>query len=345
VSDGDQRAAGAPSPPEAAAPGEGAAGPGAGQGVGRGRPGGRRAGDRPAVTGMVNVAKPAGLTSFQVVRVVRRAFDERHVGHAGTLDPVATGVLPLCLGRATRLVEYLLSEPKTYHAVIRLGERSDTGDLEGTVTAGASALALRAAAVEAALATFVGRIEQVPPMHSAVRHGGRHLYELARAGVEVERQARPVDIHRVALLGFRPGPVAEAEVEVECGRGTYLRVLAADLGERLGTGGVLGWLERTAYGPFRLADAVPLAQLEAAPDPFVHLLPPESAVASLPRVDLLPAGAMAVRRGQGAWLNRPAQLAAGTTVRAHALDGRLLAVGEVHGGHFRPLKVLAPLGG
>ncbi len=309
----------------------------------RSAPGGRRGG--PRVTGMLNVAKPAGMTSFQVVRSVRRIFDERHVGHAGTLDPVATGVLPICLGRATRLVEYLLSEAKTYHAVIRLGERSDTGDLEGTVTAGGSAEGLTESQVAAALTTFVGRIEQVPPMHSAVRHEGRHLYELARAGVEVERKPRPVDIHRAELLRLTPGPVALAEVEVECGRGTYLRVLASDLGERLGTGGVLGWLERTAYGPFRIAEAVALADLEAAPDPAVHLLPPESAVASLPRVELLPAGAMAVRRGSGAWLSRPAALAPGAQVRAHALDGRLLAIGEVHGGHFRPLKVLAPLGG
>ncbi|HUY98399.1 MAG TPA: tRNA pseudouridine(55) synthase TruB [Verrucomicrobiae bacterium] len=299
----------------------------------------------PQVTGVLNVAKPAGLTSFQVVRVARRVLGERHVGHAGTLDPVATGVLPLCLGRATRLVEYLLEEPKTYHAVIRLGERSDTGDLEGTVTAGRSAAEIAREQVAEALATFVGRIEQIPPMHSAVRHGGRHLYELARAGVEVERQARVVEVHRVVLLDWRPGTVAEAEVEVECGRGTYLRVLASDLGERLGTGGVLGWLERTRYGPFRLSDAIPLAELETAADPRAHLLPPEAAVASLPRVDLLPAAAMAVRRGGGAWLSGPAPLAAGTVVRAHALDGRLLAIGEVHGGHFRPLKVLAPLGG
>ncbi len=305
----------------------------------------RSAGPRPVVTGVLNVAKPAGLTSFQVVRAVRRVFDERHVGHAGTLDPVATGVLPLFLGRATRLVEYLLEEPKTYHAVIRLGERSETGDLEGTVVPGSSAAQLTSEGVEAALSTFLGRIEQVPPMHSAVRHEGRHLYELARAGVEVERRARPVDIHRATLLAFRPGPVAEAEVEVTCGRGTYLRVLATDLGERLGTGGLLGWLERTSYGPFRLADAVALADLEVAPDPFAFLLPPEAALASLPRVDLLPAAAMVVRRGGGAWLPRPGPLAPGTVVRAHGLDGRLLAVGEVHGGHFRPLKVLAPLGG
>ena len=306
----------------------------------------RRTGRPPGVTGVLNLAKPAGITSFAAIRDARRALGERHIGHAGTLDPAATGVLPLCVGRATRLVEYILREPKTYRARLRLGETSDTGDLEGEVRRGSSAAGLDRSVVEKAMAGFVGRIEQVPPMHSAVRHQGRHLYELARQGVTVERKPRVAEIHSIRVLSFTPGEVAEAEVEVVCGKGTYLRVLATDLGERLSVGGVLGWLERTAYGPFHLEQAVSVAQLLEADDPRSLLLPPEAAVQGMPRVDLLPGAAAAVQRGQGAWLQRGPQgeLVAGE-VRAHGPDGRLLAVGTLAGLRFQPLKVVAPIGG
>jgi tRNA pseudouridine55 synthase len=306
----------------------------------------RRTGRPPGVTGVLNLAKPAGITSFAAIRDARRALGERHIGHAGTLDPAATGVLPLCVGRATRLVEYILREPKTYRARLRLGETSDTGDLEGDVRPGSSAAALDRNQLEKALEGFVGRIEQVPPMHSAVRHQGRHLYELARQGVTVERKPRLAEIHSIQLLSFTPGEVAEAEVEVVCGKGTYLRVLATDLGERLAVGGVLGWLERTAYGPFHLEQAVSVSQLLEADDPRSLLLPPEAAVERMPRVDLLPGAAAAVQRGQGAWLQRGLQgEQAGGEVRAHGPDGRLLAVGTLAGLRFQPLKVIAPIGG
>jgi tRNA pseudouridine55 synthase len=195
------------------------------------------------------------VTSFQAVREVRRILGERRVGHAGTLDPAATGLLPICVGQATRLVDYLHQQPKRYHCVLRLGERSTTMDLEGEVSRSGDASAVDAAAVREALARFVGDIEQVPPMHSAVRHDGRHLYELAREGLDVERQPRPVTILEARLLELRPGEVAEAEVDVLCGKGTYMRVLASDVGDALGTGGLLAWLERTAYGPMTVADS------------------------------------------------------------------------------------------
>ncbi len=308
----------------------------------------RRSGAPPGVSGVLNLAKPEGMTSFAVIRDARRVLGERHVGHAGTLDPAATGVLPLCVGRATRLVEYILREPKTYHARLRLGELSDTGDLEGEVRRGASAAAIDRDQVEAALATFVGRIEQIPPMHSAVRHQGRHLYELARQGLTVERKARVAEIHSIRVKSFTPGEVAEVEIEVVCGKGTYLRVLATDLGERLGVGGLLAWLERTAYGPFRLEEAVSLEQLLASSDPRALLLPPEAAVTSMPRVDLLPGAAGAVQRGQGAWLQRAPEGPTGSPgqeVRAHGPDGKLLAVGKLAGLRFQPVKVIAPIGG
>ncbi len=302
----------------------------------------------PAVTGVLNLAKPEGMTSFSAIRVARRALDERHVGHAGTLDPLASGVLPLCVGRATRLVEYILRQPKTYHARIRLGETSDTGDLDGQVERVASAAGLTEAQVAAALQGFVGVVQQVPPMHSAVRHQGRHLYELARQGVTVERQARSAEIRSIRLRNFTAGDPAEVEVEVVCGRGTYLRVLALDLGQALGCGGVLAWLERTEYGPFRLSEAVTLEQLTTAAEPRSLLLPPEAALPDLPRVDLLPAASLAVQRGQAVWLQRgPAGggTAQPTEVRAHSADGRMVAVGEVTGLRFRPSKVLLPVSG
>ena len=308
----------------------------------------RRQAGPPAVTGVLNLAKPEGITSFAAIRVAREALQERHVGHAGTLDPAASGVLPLCVGRATRLVEYILRQPKTYHARLRLGQMSDTGDLEGEVRPVASAAHLAQADIETALLDFVGLVQQVPPMHSAVRHQGRHLYELARQGLTVERKARTAEIHSIRLTQFTPGEVAEAEVQVVCGKGTYLRVLASDLGEKLEVGGVLAWLERTEYGPFNLKDAVSLDQLVSAPDPRALLLPSEVVLEQIPRIDLHPAGALAVRRGQGAWIQRPPSEASESValeVRAHGPDGELLAVGELLGLRFKPLKVLLPLGG
>jgi tRNA pseudouridine55 synthase len=299
---------------------------------------------------LLNLAKPEGMTSFAAIKMVRRALGERHIGHAGTLDPAASGVLPLCVGRATRLVEYILRQPKTYHARLRLGEVSDTGDLEGEVRRSESAAHLTEAEVASALEQFVGIVQQVPPMHSAVRHQGRHLYELARQGLTVERQARPAEIHSISLGSFLPGEVAEAEVEVVCGRGTYLRVLATDLGERLGVGGVLAWLERTEYGPFKIGDSVRLDDLMASADPRSFLLPPELALEMVPRIELLPAGALAVQRGQSVWVQRAPDFRAdadppGREVRAHGPDGRLVALGEVTGLRFRPTKVLLPISG
>jgi tRNA pseudouridine55 synthase len=178
-------------------------------------------------------------------------------------------------------------------------------------------------------------------MHSAVRHDGRHLYELARQGLEVERQPRAVTILEARLLDFRPGEVAEAEVDVLCGKGTYMRVLASDVGDALGTGGLLAWLERTAYGPLTVADAVTVEQLEALEDPETALRPLDVAVAFLPRVDLGPAQELQVRRGQPVWVPRLPEPRPRGACRAHNAHGELLAVGELQGNLYRPTKVLA----
>lgn len=289
--------------------------------------------------GILALNKPAGITSFDAVREVRRLLDERRVGHAGTLDPTASGLLPVCVGRATRLVDYMHAQPKTYHCVVRLGERSATMDTEGEISRGSDASAITTADVTAALRLFVGTITQVPPMHSAVRHEGKHLYELARAGVEVERTPRTAVIHSAELVAFRAGRVAEAEVVVVSGKGAYMRVLAADLGERLGTGGLLGWLSRTAYGSLDLSAAVTLDALAQMEEPRLALLPLGIAVSHLPRIDLGPQQATLLRRGQGVWLPRTQQDQRGDCAVFEA-GGELVALGEVQGGLLRPTKVL-----
>ncbi len=211
--------------------------------------------------GILNVNKPSGCTSFSVVGLVRRLSGERRVGHAGTLDPAASGVLPVCLGRATRVIEFLMETTKTYRAEIEFGVATDTGDAEGQVTRRGDASIVTREALLAALKSFQGEIEQVPPMFSALKLGGRPLYELARAGVTVERQARKVTIYGIELVGWEP-PIAN--VRVDCGRGTYIRSLAMDLGEKLGCGAHLRSLVRTRVGQFDIARAVPLAELESA---------------------------------------------------------------------------------
>lgn len=300
----------------------------------RGRPPAR-------VHGILPLNKSAGMTSFDAVRQVRRILAERRVGHAGTLDPSATGLLPICVGQATRLVDYLHQQPKRYHCVIRLGERSDTMDLEGTVTPVADASHVTEPAVRAALVRFEGDIQQVPPMHSAVRHEGRHLYELAREGVEVDRGPRTVHIASIRVIGFRPGSVAEVELDVVSGKGAYMRVLASDLGDLLGTGGLLSWLERTAYGPMRIEDALTLERLEALDDPTSALLGPDVAVSFMPRVDLPPQLATQVRRGQSVWLAKVPDPRPRGAVRAHGVDGELICIGDLAGTMLRPTKVLA----
>jgi tRNA pseudouridine55 synthase len=301
------------------------------------------AGPRASATtrsGILAIDKPAGMTSFDAVRVVRRVFNERRVGHAGTLDPTATGLLPVCIGQATRLVDYFHQQSKTYRCVVRFGERSDTLDTEGTVVAGGDAATLTEADVRAAAAQFVGDIEQIPPMHSAVRHDGKHLYEIARSGQEVERKPRIARIDSIEVTGFRPGSRAEADLTVVSGKGTYMRVLAADIGERLRTGALLAWLSRTSYGPLSVEDAITPDALAALADPTVALLPLDSAVAFLPRVDLAPQQATMVGRGQSVWLPRAPELTAGNQCRVHSSDGRLIAIGEIAGNLMRPTKVL-----
>lgn len=254
--------------------------------------------------GVLNVLKPPGMTSHDVVAYLRRLLRERRVGHTGTLDPGAAGVLPVCLGRATRLAEYLAEAGKAYRAEVTFGIATDTLDAYGTETERRPVPELRAGDLLAVLPRFQGEIWQTPPMYSAVKVGGRRLYELARAGQEVERVPRQVTIHRLSLVAFRPGEFPVARLDVVCSKGTYIRTLAADLGAALGVPAHLSHLVRTGSGPFTLETAVTLEEL-AAHGAGPYLVPPARALAHLPRLILRdPRAARAVAHGRAPRLPR-----------------------------------------
>lgn len=234
------------------------------------------------MNGFVNLLKPPGMTSHDVVAVARRCLDQRRVGHTGTLDPAAAGVLVLTVGWATRLGEYLLEGDKSYWAEMALGLRTDTADAEGQVIAQQSAACLTEAALQEALAGLRGKLTMAPPAHSAVRVGGRKLYERARAGETVQAPQREVEVYELQLHQWLPGELARVRLEVRCSKGTYIRSLAERLGERLGCGGCLAALLRTAVGPHRLAEAVTLEELAA--DPAGCLIPVAEGLPHLTRV-------------------------------------------------------------
>lgn len=211
--------------------------------------------------GILNINKPRGETSFGMVAMVRRLTGERRVGHAGTLDPEATGVLPVCLGRATRVIEFLAEATKAYQAQIELGIATDTYDASGKVIHKGDPSGVSREQLESALASFSGLIQQTPPMYSAAKHEGKRLYQLARAGIEVERKSRPARIYQIGLIEWQPPLVT---IEVVCGRGTYIRSLAHDLGQALGCGATLSQLVRLRYGIFEIKDAVSPLELEQA---------------------------------------------------------------------------------
>lgn len=205
------------------------------------------------LSGFFIVNKPSGITSFTVIRHIKRVLQVRRVGHCGTLDPLATGVLVVVCGTATRRQEEFMALPKTYRAVVRLGTTTDTGDITGTVTATAPACAVTLDMIRQAVTRFVGEIQQVPPMYSALKWGGRRLYELARAGTTVERAPRTVRITRIELVSYADPFL---EIVVDCSRGTYIRTLAEDIGTALGCGGTIERLCRERVGPYGLVDAL-----------------------------------------------------------------------------------------
>ena len=243
--------------------------------------------------GIVVVDKPAGMTSHDVVDEVRRRLQTRRVGHAGTLDPDATGVLVLGVGRATRLLSYAQRSAKRYRATAVFGTRTTTQDASGAVVERRRAEGLSARDITDALEAFVGDIEQVPPMVSAVKVGGERLYAKARRGEVVERAARSVTVFGVDVVDFRPGDEPRAMLDVHCSAGTYVRTLVHDIGERVGCGAHLGVLRRVAAAGFTEADAIALDEVDAA-----AVRPPLDAVRSLARVEVEGADARRVRHGR-----------------------------------------------
>lgn len=280
---------------------------------------------RRAVNGVLLLDKPVGITSNAALQIVKRLFQAEKAGHTGTLDPFAGGLLPLCLGEASKFSQYLLDADKTYRAVMRLGVTTATGDPEGEVL-DTRAVNVTRADLHAAITRFIGTIEQTPPMYSALKHQGKPLYEYARAGIEIERKSRRIHIRSIDLSAFDG---IQATLDVRCSAGTYIRTLAEDIGTVLGCGAHLTALTRTASGGFQLDQAVSLASLEnsdmAARDRL--LLPVDSLVAYLPRIELNDAESAALLKGQRLTLAACAQLAG--LVRAYDCQQRFLGLVEL----------------
>ncbi len=299
--------------------------------------------------GVLNIDKPAGPTSHDVVDEIRRLFGQKRVGHAGTLDPMATGVLVLCLGKATRVVEHLMGGRKQYRAGIVLGRSTDTQDATGATVSESDASGITRDAFERGASGFVGRIEQLPPMVSAVKHEGRRLYKVAREGKTVERKPRPVDVYSIELLAFEPGYCARGEMLIECGSGTYIRTLCADIGSTLGCGAHMSTLRRTRVGRFGVDDAVTIEQLAEAKteDRLAEcVIDISDALDDIPAVSVDADATTRVLHGASVAI--PCSLGPSELdVRILAPNGELIALGQIESADgepiLRPRKVLAEL--
>jgi tRNA pseudouridine55 synthase len=286
-------------------------------------------------SGILPVEKGPGVTSFQVVAHLRRILRAPRIGHGGTLDPAATGLLPILIGEATKLTPYLVDLDKEYVATVRLGVTTESQDLSGAVIETRAVPALDAAAIEAALSPFIGVIRQVPPMFSALRKGGKRLYELARQGVEVEREPREVRIDSIRLESLS---LPDFVIRIRCGKGTYVRTLAADVGAALGCGAALAGLVRTRVGPYALADAASWDEVREARSGdrlWARVQPPDSALGALAPVRLDPAAARAFVHGQSVSV----ETRAAGRLRVYGPEG-LLGVGQGLGDRVKPERLL-----
>jgi len=298
---------------------------------------------RRALHGVLLFDKPLGVSSNDALQEVKRLLRAEKAGHTGTLDPLATGLLPLCFGAATKFSQLGLEADKAYRATLRFGCTTSTGDTEGQVLT-ERAVAVSREAVEAACAGFVGAIAQLPPMHSALKHQGRALYDYARAGIEVERAPRQVTIHAIDIVDWQHDVLT---IDVRCSKGTYIRTLAADIGEALGCGAHLAGLRRTASGAFSLADACTLDHLTALGEPArdALLLPPDALLSGWPEVRL--EGDDAGRFLSG--LRRRLDAGDAPSVRVYGpAPGRcarcaFLGSGHIHAGELIPTRLLSPL--
>lgn len=290
------------------------------------------------VNGVLLFDKPVGLTSNQALQTVKRLLNACKAGHTGSLDPIATGLLPLFFGEATKLTQFLLNADKRYWTVFKLGVSTTTFDSEGEVTA-TRPVTVGLRDIEKALGKFKGEIEQIPPMYSAIKHNGEALYKLARAGVEVEREPRPVTVHEIKTLGFQDDLLT---LEIACSKGTYIRTLAHDLGEILGCGAHVVQLRRLASGDVSIDKAVSLDQLEALASPAERaqlLQPVDSVLHAVPDVHLTSLAAHYLKQGQS--VSARHGLAPGW-VRLYEGDSRFLGMGQVlDDGQVAPRRLLA----
>lgn len=307
----------------------------------------RRRRGRP-VNGILVLDKPIGESSNRSLQIAKRLYDAAKAGHTGSLDPLATGVLPLCFGEATKFSQYLLDADKGYESTFTLGRTTATADAEGETLVVSDASAVTEADVEAAMGSLRGALEQLPPMYSALKQNGQPLYKLARQGIEVERKLRPVVIKAFELRAFRSGAEAQADVVIECSKGTYVRTLAEDLGRALGCGAHVSALRRTRSGPFTLADSVTMATLIALRDNEQLaqmdqlLLPTDAALGGLPLVTLSESGGFYLRQGQPVLVpNAPCN----GMVRVALPDGEFLGVGEIlDDGRVAPRRLIVTNG-
>ena len=294
-----------------------------------------------SVDGVLNLNKPYGLTSMELVRRLKRLADVKRVGHGGTLDPIATGVIPVCFGRATRVMEYLVEGSKEYRAVIELGAETDTYDAMGEVTRAGDASEVTRDQTAEALSRFSGRIDQVPPMYSALKRQGKRLYELARAGIEVDRAPRAVVVYAIELADWSP-PLAT--VHVTCGRGFYVRSLAHDLGVELGCGAHLKELVRTRSGPFLVDDALSIEEAEdvMAEGDWGRLASPDVVLEKMRAVVVGMSVEEDIRHGRPLPARMSGDLAGPEErCRVYSTDGRFLAIAvtDSSSGRLRPEKV------
>ena len=281
------------------------------------------------MNGIVIVDKPAGWTSQDVTARLRRVFQTRRIGHGGTLDPMATGVLPVFVGRATRGVEFFEHAEKTYETVLRLGMTTDTEDITGTVLSEQNAV-VTGQQLEAVLARFRGPIMQVPPMYSALKIDGQKLVDLARKGREVERQPRPITIHELTLLSMEADGI---HLRVRCSKGTYIRTLCKDIGEALGCGGCMAQLRRVQAGEYTIGEAVPLQQLLEAENPQQYLRAVDTMFRNYPEAKLTANQEKRCRNG-GTFSVKVAD----GTYRAYSQTGEFLMLAKVEGGVMSTVK-------
>lgn len=284
-----------------------------------------------AVNGVLILDKPLGLTSNAALQTCKRLFDAAKAGHTGSLDPLATGVLPLCFGEATKFSQFVLDADKAYTSTFVLGVGTDTLDVEGDITARADASSVDEPTLRGAMSSLTGEIEQVPPMYSAIKRNGQPLYKLARQGLEVERAARRVSIHEFDCLAFRPGVTAEVDVAVHCSKGTYIRSLAEALGEKMGLPAHVSALRRTLAGPYALQESMTLESLEKVAEGGVDdldrcLRPMDGPLAALPAVNLVESSTFYLQRGQPVLVPHAPK---NGTLRLYAADQRFIGIGEV----------------